>query len=476
MKVNEQRLRTAYICADYLSTFAGVMVFTLVRFLIIPEIRFRYAEMTAFLGSHGLKLTLAFFPLFMLGLYYLSGYYVNVTTKSRVKEFLSTLVSLALGSFIFFMVVLLNDVLPRRVMNYELLLIFFFCLFVPVYLTRLSLTTYFISKYRRSAYERVIVITDGETYPRETEKILERSGKRVAGIIDIASLSASGDGADSNNGFRDSAESCRKLRNALEKADASAFMVTFPDNNTETCLRVLGSLYPLDCPIYVCPDDFTLLTSKVTYENLLSEPLLDISRSSLSDSVVAIKRACDVVGATLGLIISAPVMAVAAVAIKLKSSGPVFFTQERVGYHRKPFRIHKFRTMRIDAESDGPRLSSDDDPRVTEIGRVMRKYRLDELPNLWNVLRGDMSLVGPRPEREYFLTRLHNEAPHCALLHQVRPGLTSLGMVKFGYASTLPDMVTRLKYDILYIQNISISLDLKIMFYTVRTLLRGEGK
>lgn len=471
MRTRERRLRTVYILADYISTLVGVMVFTLVRFSIIPEIRDRYAEMTAFFGSQGLKLTLALFPLFMLGLYYLSGYYVNVTTKSRVKEFLSTAVSVALGSFIFFMVVLLNDVLPRRVLNYEVLVIFFFCLFVPVYLTRLFLTSYFISRYRRTAYEPVVVLTDGSVCPPGIEETLSRSGKRVAEVLDIGS--GQHDSPDSDTTDR---LSRHRLEKALHDAGASAFMVTFPDNNTETCMKVLGSLYPLDRPIYVCPDDFTLLTSKVTYDNLLSEPMLDISRSSLSDSVVAMKRACDVAGASVGLILAAPVIAVMAVAIRLTSPGPVFFSQERIGYHRKPFRIHKLRTMRVDAEASGPRLSADDDPRVTGIGRFMRKYRLDELPNLWNVIRGDMSLVGPRPEREYFLTRLHREAPHCSLLHQVRPGLTSLGMVKFGYASSIPDMVARLKYDILYIQNISISLDLKIMFYTVRTLLRGEGK
>lgn len=219
-----------------------------------------------------------------------------------------------------------------------------------------------------------------------------------------------------------------------------------------------------------------MLVSRVPYDNLLSEPLVDISRSSLSDSVVAMKRMLDVAGSSVGLILSAPLMLVLAVLIKIKSSGPVFFSQERVGYHRKTFMIHKFRTMRVDAEAGGPSLSSDDDPRVTGIGRFMRKYRLDELPNLWNVLRGDMSLVGPRPEREYYLKKLHRLAPHCALLHQVRPGLTSLGMVKFGYASSVDDMAARLKYDLLYIQNISISLDLKIMFYTIRTISRGEGK
>lgn len=475
MNISERKLRTAYIFADYLSTFAGVMVFTSVRFLIVPDIRSRFSEMTAFFVTPGLKLTLTLFPLFMLGLYYLSGYYVNVTSKSRVKEFLSSAISIALGSFIFFMVVLLNDVLPRRVLNYEILLIFFFCLFIPVYLTRLSLTSFFITRYLRHSHENVIVLTDGTECPQEVRETLRRSGKRIAGVIDLSLRRHDGNPGDGEDSHGDIL-SRQNLEKALREADASAFMVAFPKDNTESCLQVLGSLYPIDRPIYVSPDDFTLLVAKVTYDNLLSEPLLDISRSSLSDSVVAMKRACDVAGATVGLILTAPVIAVLAVAIKLKSPGPVFFSQQRIGYHRKPFRIHKLRTMRVDAEAEGPLLSSDDDPRVTGIGRFMRKYRLDELPNLWNVIRGDMSIVGPRPEREYFLRQLHREAPHCALLHQVRPGLTSLGMVKFGYASNVADMVARLKYDILYIQNISISLDLKIMFYTVRTIFRGEGK
>ena len=129
-----------------------------------------------------------------------------------------------------------------------------------------------------------------------------------------------------------------------------------------------------------------------------------------------------------------------------------------------------------ESEPDGPQLSSDEDPRVTRIGHFMRKYRLDELPNLWNVIRGDMSVVGPRPEREYFIKQILPHAPYYTLLHQVRPGLTSWGMVKYGYASSVDEMIARFKYDLLYIQNISLSLDIKIMFYTVRTILKGEGK
>lgn len=464
--MNERKMRLAYIFADYLSTLTGVMVFTLVRFLLVSDIRMRYVEMSAFFGSDGLKLTLSLFPLFMLGLYYLSGYYVNVTNKSRVTEFLSTGMSVAVGALIFFMVVLLNDVLPRRVMNYEILLVFFVCLFVPVYLTRLVLTSLWISHWRGSKLENVVVISGSDTCPDAVADIIVRSNKCIRSII----------GIDVHNSDIQAELSVSRLSAAMRDAGATAFVVALPADNPELILRVLGCLYPLDRAIYVSPDDYTLLVSRVPYDNLLSEPLVDISRSSLSDSVVSMKRASDVVGSLAGLLCVTPVIAVLALAIKLKSPGPVFYSQERIGYHRKPFKIYKLRTMTVDAEIEGPSLSSDNDPRVTTIGRFMRKYRLDELPNLWNVLRGDMSLVGPRPEREYFLSQLRVRAPHCALLHQVRPGLTSLGMVKFGYASTVDDMVARLKYDLLYIQNISVSLDLKVIFYTFRTIFRGEGK
>lgn len=137
--------------------------------------------------------------------------------------------------------------------------------------------------------------------------------------------------------------------------------------------------------------------------------------------------------------------------------------------------IYKFRTMYTDAEKNGPELSSEGDSRITEIGRIMRKYRLDELPQFWNVLKGDMSIVGPRPEREYYIEKIRRYAPYYSLVFQVKPGITSWGMVKFGYASSIRQMVERTKFDLIYITNMSIALDIKIMIYTVRTIFRGAG-
>lgn len=187
------------------------------------------------------------------------------------------------------------------------------------------------------------------------------------------------------------------------------------------------------------------------------------------------KRVFDVVCSAIALVVLSPLFLVIAVFIKCDSKGPVIYRQQRLGRLAKPFTILKFRTMYEGAENGSPQLSAKDDKRITKFGRLLRKYHLDELPQLWNILIGDMSFVGPRPERKYFVDQLVAIAPQYVKLFQVKPGLSSWGMVKFGYASDLSQMVERMNYDLMYIDNMSPIFDIKIMVLTIRTVITGKG-
>jgi exopolysaccharide biosynthesis polyprenyl glycosylphosphotransferase len=218
--------------------------------------------------------------------------------------------------------------------------------------------------------------------------------------------------------------------------------------------------------IKVIPDTYDIMLGTVKMNHLYGAVLIEIRQEWMPHWAQVVKRLVDVVVSIICLILLTPIYTYIALRVKMSSAGPIFYWQERVGQFGKPFFIVKFRSMYLDAEKGGPQLSKTGDDRCTPWGGVMRKWRLDELPQFYNVLKGEMSLVGPRPERQFYIRHLL----------KVRPGITSWGQVKYGYASTVDEMIQRLKFDILYIENMSLALDLKIMFYTVLVLLQGRGK
>jgi len=253
------------------------------------------------------------------------------------------------------------------------------------------------------------------------------------------------------------------------------WLADFPQDRLEACLPLLiGQSKNKGILVH------ELLWPQLEY-NYSAIPKLKIPFVSLSISPLSwwqkhIKRIGDLLGSLIALVILSPIIVVLAIKVKTSSSGGVFYRQERIGRWGIPFQILKFRTMIQDAENDGPSLASKDDPRCTAIGAWMRKWRLDEIPQFLNVLKGDMSLVGPRPERAFFTKQLINANHLYPNLWQVRPGITSWGQIKFGYASNLNQMLQRFRFDLLYIENMGLLLDLRILYYTIIVLFQGKGR
>lgn len=229
----------------------------------------------------------------------------------------------------------------------------------------------------------------------------------------------------------------------------------------------------------ICVEDAESLYESITGRIMLAN--LSPSWLILSDGfrkpawLLIGKRIIDIIVSFVGLLLLWPVMLLATIAIYAESGRPIFFTQERTGMKGRPFQMFKFRSMRQNAEEDGPRWAKHQDDRVTRVGRLIRRYRIDEIPQLWNVLRGEMSLIGPRPERPYFCQLLAEKIPFFSLRHSVRPGITGWAQVRYEYGSSIEEAQTKLEYDIFYVKHLSLMLDVAITFETIKVMLQGRG-
>jgi exopolysaccharide biosynthesis polyprenyl glycosylphosphotransferase len=266
------------------------------------------------------------------------------------------------------------------------------------------------------------------------------------------------------------------LRTVIAEHKIEEVIIAIETSEHNRIREIMTILYEFDnIVIKIIPDMYDIMLGNVKMNYLYGAVLIEISPELLPRWQRFLKRGMDLLGAGIVLVFLAPLFVFILLRIRFSSTGPVFYQQERIGKDGKPFMIFKFRSMFTDAEEAGPQLSSDNDPRITPWGRTMRKYRLDELPQVWNVIIGDMALVGPRPERQHFINLITARAPQYRQLLKVRPGITSWGMVKYGYASNVDEMIARMKYDTLYVENMSLGLDIKIMFYTILVLIQGKG-
>lgn len=456
-----------YILSDFISASVAWLLFNILRYEVfaIDEGADSLLDYLQYPGVLGGQVVI---PLFWLVLYYFSGYYNKPFGKSRLTELFSTFITVLIGTVFVFFALLLDDI-PRSIdIYYKLFFGMFGLQFFITYIPRLLITQSGMRKIKNREWAmKVLIIGAGGKAVRIAHD-LYRLGYDICGFVSEDERTPVK--ADRNQVLG----TVEDIPVLMEKENVDEIVLAVESKNNKALLGILYSLYRYKCPIKVLADRFNML-SKIQLRTIRGIPLVDVTDNNFSPAEQNIKLFLDKVCSVVALLLLSPLFAYIAWRVKKDSPGPVFFRQERIGYLGQPFWMYKFRTMYVNAEENGPSLSSEDDLRVTPFGRIMRKYRLDELPQFWNVLKGDMSLVGPRPERKYFIDEIVKTAPYYYLLHNVRPGITSLGMVKYGYAASVDKMVERMEYDILYYENMSLTLDLTILIYTVKTVITGKG-
>lgn len=456
-----------YILSDFISASVAWLLFNILRYEVfaIDEGADSLLDYLQYPGVLGGQVVI---PLFWLVLYYFSGYYNKPFGKSRLTELFSTFITVLIGTVFVFFALLLDDI-PRSIdIYYKLFFGMFGLQFFITYIPRLLITQSGMRKIKNREWAmKVLIIGAGGKAVRIAHD-LYRLGYDICGFVSEDERTPVK--ADRNQVLG----TVEDIPVLMEKENVDEIVLAVESKNNKALLGILYSLYRYKRPIKVLADRFNML-SKIQLRTIRGIPLVDVTDNNFSPAEQNIKLFLDKVCSVVALLLLSPLFAYIAWRVKKDSPGPVFFRQERIGYLGQPFWMYKFRTMYVNAEENGPSLTSEDDLRVTPFGRIMRKYRLDELPQFWNVLKGDMSLVGPRPERKYFIDEIVKTAPYYYLLHNVRPGITSLGMVKYGYAASVDKMVERMEYDILYYENMSLTLDLTILIYTVKTVITGKG-
>ncbi|HSZ24964.1 MAG TPA: sugar transferase [Cytophagaceae bacterium] len=457
-----------FVAFDFIAAVIAWILFYIFRKMLLGEskeaINFTLLENAFLIGF------------FWMTLYYFFGFYSEIYRKSRIKEFFTVFAVSLVGAIVIFFTLLLDDQGIYNYTAYYKTFITYFSIhfFITIFLKTALITFVKIQVREKKIYFNTLIIGSG----KKAVDIFNEINKSydTLGLKFIAYLSLAEDRQQFGNKLR-YLGNIENLSKVISRCHIEQIVIAMENEDHPDIQDILFKLENFkNVRLSIIPDIHQYLIGSIRVNHVFDIPLLDINQDLIPEWQANLKRISDVFFASIILSFGMPFFILIGIIIKLGSKGPVLFKQERIGKDGLPFFIYKFRSMYIDAEKNGPALSKENDSRITPFGKFLRKSRIDEFPQFYNVFIGDMSLVGPRPERQFFIDQIIKVAPHYKHLNKVRPGITSLGQVKFGYAQNVEEMVERLKYDILYIENISFAMDLRILLYTILVMIQGRGK
>ncbi len=462
----QKLFRGLFIASDFLAAALSWALFYYYRKTNIEHEEFSFNE-TFYYG-------ILFIPILWLLFYTLQGTYQDVRRLYRLKILSYTAFATIFGSIVLFFALLIDDDVNTYFNYYRSLLTLALLHFGVTFFSRLVITSILVARIhtRKDGFKTLLIGGSEKAVAiyQEIEGIEKGGGNQFVGFVNLNGIDKLLENKMPYLGHVD------QLEQIISENRIEEIIIALESTEHERLKTIISRINGENIVIKVLPDMYDILSGSVKLNNIFGALLMEVNAEVMPYWQRVAKRLFDIFFSILAIILLIPVYIFLTIAVKLSSPGPILFFQERIGLNGKPFKIIKFRTMYIDAEKAGPQLSSTDDPRITPIGKFMRKARLDEFLQFFNVLKGDMSLVGPRPERQFFIDQIKAREPQFLELTKVRPGITSWGQVKYGYAENVDQMIQRMKFDLLYLRNRSIALDLKILMHTVLIIVKAKGK